>query len=453
MSTIRNTLSILPKRYASAATASKATQSSAAPLPKESVRVSKVGFGVQVASLENHSPVSRVAAVVNSGTRDETSHESGASHALRVFSSLATRNYSKFGLSRTLNQIGAELTVTSGREHTTYLLESTRNNLSRGIDILAEVISRPELRQWEIDDAHARLEFDLDVYDEKPELRINDLIHRAAFRSGLSQSLYAPRYNVHHLDSNLLQNFRARTFTSNRLTLAGLGVQHEDLVRFADLFRLPQVAATFARQPSKFVSSEVREENLSDLVHVALAAEGVSLGSKDALASAVVSHAFGTGGPRIKYSAGANRLERSVLSLSSQPAAVSSFNTNYSDSGLFGFHLVANSKDIGKVVTGLRNEVVKASQTGFSAQEILRAKNSLKFSLALSLENSQSLLAEIASNLENANVLTNVNEVFKAVDAISDADVNSFLKRVATGKQSLAAIGDLTELPRLADLN
>ena len=80
------------------------------------------------------------------------------------------------------------------------------------------------------------------------------MIHRAAFRSGLSQSLYAPRYNVHHLDSNLLQNFRARTFTSNRLTLAGLGVQHEDLVRFADLFRLPQVAATFARQPSKFVS-------------------------------------------------------------------------------------------------------------------------------------------------------------------------------------------------------
>ena len=132
--------------------------------------MSKVGFGVQVASLENHSPVSRVAAVVHSGTRDETSHESGASHALRVFSSLATRNYSKFGLTRTLNQIGAELTVTSGREHTTYLLESTRNNLSRGIDILAEVISRPELRQWEIDDAHARLEFDLDVYDEKPEL-------------------------------------------------------------------------------------------------------------------------------------------------------------------------------------------------------------------------------------------------------------------------------------------
>jgi hypothetical protein len=41
---------------------------------------------------------------------------------------------------------------------------------SRGIDILAEIISRPELRFWEINDAKERLEFDLDVYDEKAEL-------------------------------------------------------------------------------------------------------------------------------------------------------------------------------------------------------------------------------------------------------------------------------------------
>ena len=42
--------------------------------------------------------------------------------------------------------------------------------MSRGIDILAEVISRPELKHWEIDDARPRLEFDLNVYDERPEL-------------------------------------------------------------------------------------------------------------------------------------------------------------------------------------------------------------------------------------------------------------------------------------------
>lgn len=161
---------IKKQRYASAAAASKKSETRSAPLTKEQVRVSKTANGILVASLETHSPVSRVAAVVNTGTRDEHSNEAGATHALRVYSSLATRNYSLFGLSRTLNQLGAELSVTSGREQMTYLLESTRSNLSKGIDILSEVISRPEFRHWEIDDASGRLEFDLDVYAEKPEL-------------------------------------------------------------------------------------------------------------------------------------------------------------------------------------------------------------------------------------------------------------------------------------------
>ena len=81
-----------------------------ASLPKESIRVSKLPNGVVVASLENHSPITRIAAVINAGARDENKNERGVTHALRVYSGLATKNYSKFGLSRTLDQIGAELT-------------------------------------------------------------------------------------------------------------------------------------------------------------------------------------------------------------------------------------------------------------------------------------------------------------------------------------------------------
>ena len=68
------------------------------------------------------------------------------------------------------------------------------------------------------------------------------------------------------------------------------------------------------------------------------------------MASAIVSHAFGTGGPRVKYSSGGSRLERAAAAASADhPVAVSSFNSNYSDAGLFGFNVIANSKDIGKV--------------------------------------------------------------------------------------------------------
>ena len=66
------------------------------------------------------------------------------------------------------------------------------------------------------------------------------------------------------------------------------------------------------------------------------------------MASGILSHAFGTGS-RIKWSAGASRISRAALPLASQPAAVSSFSLNYSDAGLFGFHIVADRDDAGKV--------------------------------------------------------------------------------------------------------
>jgi len=102
--------------------------------------------------------------------------------------------------------------------------------------------------------------------------------------------------------------------------------------------------------------------------------EGVSLGSKDLLASGVLSHAFGAEGPRIKYSTGYNKLSRAVGPHASQPALATSFNANYSDTGLFGFHVIANKSDVGKVVRGVLAEVSKSANNGLTNEELTRAK-------------------------------------------------------------------------------
>lgn len=411
--------------------------------------MTKLSNGIVVASLENNSPVTRIAAVFNAGPRDETPEQQGATHALRVYSSLATKNFSVFGLSRNLDQIGAQLSVTSSREQTTYLLEGARNKYQRGVEILDEIINRPEFRHWEISDAHARLEFDLNVYDEQPETRIADLIHRVAYKNALSRPLFAPRFNLHHLDEHTMKEFRSQNLTANRLSVVGVGIRHDDLVRIADQYRLP--AGQLNRQKAKYIGGEIREENQSGLVHIALASEGASLSSKDLLASGIASQALGAGS-RIKYSAGSNKLARAIASASAQPALATTFNANYSDSGLFGVNIIAQKSDAGAVLQAAFKELIKTSKNGLSADEVANAKNALKANLAASLESSVNLIGAIGLNPENPSA-ANVTELLKAVDAVSAADVNAFVKRVGSGKLSLAAIGDLNTVPRLDELS
>lgn len=447
-----NLINTIPKRFASAA-AAQDRSSSSQPRTNEPIRVTRLDNGVVLASLENYSPITRIGAVFNTGARDETSSERGVTHALRVFSSLATRNYSAYGLSRHLDQIGANLSVTASRENVNYLLETTRQHTQRGADILGEILSRPEFRHWEINDAKPRLGFDLDVYDERVDLQLADLIHRASFADGLSNSLFAPRYNAGNLNGEVLEQFRRRTFTSDRLTIVGLGLRHDDLLRYAEFFRLPAAETSLVRADSRFLPVEIRQENNNDLVYLALSSQGASLSSSnDVLVAALVSQAFGQPGQRIKYSS-STRLNRALLPLASQPASVSSFNLNYTDAGLFGFQVIANKNDAGKLTTGVVNELQSAAKNGLSATELTAAKNALKFQLSESVENSHSLIELIAQNREQADAKTNIADLLQAVDAVSSSDVNSFIKRIAGSRLSLAAIGDLSTVPRLADLS
>ena len=56
---------------------------------------------------------------------------------------------------------------------------------------------------------------------------------------------------------------------------------------------------------------------------------------------------------------------------------------------------------------------------------MLFTRNSLKLSAALSLDSSQGLIDSIASNPDNANNLTNVDQVFNAIDAVSASTINA----------------------------
>lgn len=88
----------------------------------------------------------------------------------------------------------------------------------------------------------------------------------------------------------------------------------------------------------------------------------------------MISHAYGTGAPRVKYSAGASKIEKIASALATSPMAVSAFNANYSDAGFLGYHIVADKKDIGKVTKAVYQESQAAAAKGLTEADLARAK-------------------------------------------------------------------------------
>merc|ERR1711963_483471 len=159
-------------------------------LKAEPLKVSTLPNGLTVASLENHSPVTTVGVVIKAGSRNEGYDNAGVSHALRIASGLATTKNSAFGLCRNLQQVGGSMSCTQGREHTLYAVQTTRDVADIGIEYLTDSVSNSLYKPWEVQRTLPRMK--LELATRSPATQAMELLHEAAFRSGLGNSLYCP---------------------------------------------------------------------------------------------------------------------------------------------------------------------------------------------------------------------------------------------------------------------
>lgn len=70
------------------------------------------------------------------------------------------------------------------------------------------------------------------------QLRAVDLLHKAAFRRGLGNSLFIPKYKLGNISSETLQHYVASTFLTGRAAVVGLGVDHDQLEQYAQALAL-----------------------------------------------------------------------------------------------------------------------------------------------------------------------------------------------------------------------
>lgn len=264
---------------------------------KQDIHVSKQANGIVVASLENHSPVSRLAVYMHAGPRNEQPEEIGICHALRNAANLTTQGASAFGLVKNMQQMGANFTCTTTRENIVYNLECTRDKIDRAVDYLVDVTCKPVYFPWELSDSSPQFHLDLGLFAENPQAQLSEALHQAAFRDGLGRSLYMPSYKIGSYTSEMLADYFLKNYTGSNMALVGVGIDHHTLGRMSSKFRFENNAKT-PNSGSGYHGGEVRVAMPGSMVHAAMVTEGAGMSDADCLALSVLQHAMGTGPDR-----------------------------------------------------------------------------------------------------------------------------------------------------------
>ncbi|XP_011869527.1 PREDICTED: cytochrome b-c1 complex subunit 2, mitochondrial [Vollenhovia emeryi] len=404
------------------------------------------GNKVTVAALDNHSPVARVSIVFRAGSRNETYDTQGATHHIRIAAGLSTCGSTCFGITRNIQQLGGNLTATTDRESIAYTLQITRNNLGKALTFLEDVATQQVFKPWEISDQLPRLRYELSMVPETT--RVMELLHKAAYRTGLGYSLYSPKRQLGKISTETLQHFVNTWFNGSGCAVVATGVPISDATQFASTLKVGSADNTV--EAAKYHGGELRKERSSELTTVAVAVEAAGLNKeKDVLAYAVLQRAVGSG-PRVKWGSSVSPLHKAVSgTTSADQFALSAFNASYSDSGLFGFILSSVPSAAGSV-TKAATAYLRSPK--LSDADIARGKATLKAEILYAADNDAAFLENLGQQAIFKGRMYTPSNLVAEVDKITASEVKSVAGKLAGGKLSMSAIGNLCTVPYVDEL-
>lgn len=417
--------------------------------------------GVKVATKQAFSEVSSVGIFIKAGTRDETRETAGAAHLTEQLAFSGTKKRAKAQLETEVEALGASLSMTSGREQTSYILSLGNSDLAQGVDILADLVTNaPVGNLGKEKEAILRK---LEETEKPTRVVLDDRLHMCAFRDfPLGFSSIGPFDGIESLTSEHLMNYINANFTGENMVIAAAGaMKHEELVKLAATALghvKPSVPKPASTKPY-FCGAELlyRNDEMGPTAYICAGWESVPWRSPDAVTFMVMQAIMGSykkGEGLVPGNISGNRIINAVANKMNVGCAdeFEAFNLFYKDTGIFGYYIacdeVAVEHAVGELMFG-------ANLLSFSVtdEEVERGKRELKCSLFGGSGSTSALCDELGKQVLAYGRGIPPAEMILRIEAVDAEEV----KRVAwkylnDNEIAVTALGPLHGMPQYYDL-
>lgn len=388
-------------------------------------RVTTLENGLRVATETTSGETATVGVFLDSGSRFENAKNNGTAHFLEHLAFKGTPKRSRVDLELRIENMGAHLNAYTSREMTTYFAQVFRKDIPEAVDIVADIIQNPLLEKNAIEAERAVILRELKSIEDNMEETVLDRLHETAFSgTGLGLTILGPQENIKSLTQADLKSYIDTHYTPDRMVLCGAGaVDHDQLVELAKkaFGGNTKKAGKIAREPARYVGSDLLVlDDAKPLCHLAIAVKSVGWSQPESFVFMVMQNIVGSWD---RTMSGAKHLSSKLsheVSDHHLALSFSSFNTAYSDTGLFGCTAVAEPKHLDDLVYAIENEWVRLAYD-VTDYEVERAKNQLKSALLLALDGTTAVYEDIGRQILNYGRRLSPSEIFRRINHI-DAD-------------------------------
>lgn len=427
-------------------------------LPEVPTHVTTLENGLRVATEARPAGGAVVGVWIDAGTRFEPERVNGAAHFLEhlIFKGTSTR--AQRALEVGVENVGAHLNAYTSREQTVYYARSLKQDVPHMTELLADILQNSEISDAAVDRERDVILREMEEIDQIHEEVLFDYLHGTAFQdSPLARTILGPVENIKSLKPADLKEYVAEHYKPHRMVLAAAGdVDHDEMVALAKSHfgSLPADAAATTsvdlvlQKPAYLVGSDVRIRNDDmPVAHFAIAFESCGWAHPDAVTFMVLQSLMGS--YNRDSTTGALSSYRMAQRLSEVDVArtATTFNTTYTDTGLFGIYATADPVELDDVVVPVMEELVRNC---FKVDDVhLRnAKTALKTSMIAQLDGPTGMAEEIGRQMLVYGRRIPVSEWFARIDAVDEEAIKRVSNKYIFDREvAVTAMGPIHSLP------
>ncbi|WP_341367059.1 pitrilysin family protein [Yoonia sp. BS5-3] len=383
---------------------------------------------------------------VQAGGRHERPEQNGIAHFLEHMAFKGTKTRSALQIAESIEDVGGYINAYTSREMTAYYARVLEDDVSLGLDVIADILLNPLFDPAEIEVERGVILQEIGQALDTPDDIIFDWLQEVAYPDQpLGRTILGPTDRVSAFSRDDLQAFVGEHYGPNQMILSAAGaIDHDAIIRQAEaLFgHLPAIERPASLlQPACFSGGERREVKALEQVHFALALEGPTYLDPSIYTAQIYASAMGGGmSSRLFQEIRENR--GLCYTIFAQAGA-------YEDTGLTTIYAGTSAAQIEELAHVTMDEMKRAA-SDMTAAEVARARAQMKAGLLMGLESPSNRAERLARLLSIWDRIPSIDETIARIDAVTTGDVKDFAGQMAgQATTAMALYGPAEAAPTL----
>lgn len=373
--------------------------------------------GLRVAFCRTDAKVSYIGVVVGSGSRDEAADKYGLAHFVEHTIFKGTWKRRSSAIFDRMESIGGELNAMTSKENTIIYTSAPAGYADRAIELLADIIANSLFPQHEVEIEHEVVVEEIKSYLDSPSENVYDEYEERIFKgNALAHNILGTQESVRSLVGRDCRQFLDLNYTpGNMVVYVSSPDDPEKLIKRVEkhfgLLNFP-----FRRSPRILPEESAPFDEVIDndgfQAHTIYGARTFSREDPRRFALYLLNNHIG--GPCMN-----SRLNSELREKRGLVYAVDSFNSLFSDCGLWSVYIGCDKSNVKKCLKLVRRELDKLAQNTMTGRMLDKIKTQYCGQLLVSTDNRENMAINMGKSLLFRDAIYDTTHTAECIRAVT----------------------------------